>query len=59
VRLTDAMGSEAHDRDGSDLVDNGLFIDHTPWRFNVFEVKADRSSSKLSWAACARPAGVA
>ena len=38
VHLTDAMGTEAYDRDGSDLVDNGLFIDHAPWHFNVFEL---------------------
>jgi glycosidase len=40
VRLNDAMGPESYDRDGSDLVDNGLYIDHGPWRFNVFELKA-------------------
>jgi glycosidase len=39
VRLIDAISTEAYDRDGSDLVDNGLFIDHGPWRFNVFEIE--------------------
>jgi glycosidase len=39
VRLTDVMGTEAYDRDGSELVDNGLFIDHSPWHFNVFELR--------------------
>jgi len=38
VHLTDAIGTEVYDRDGSDLVDNGLFIDHVPWHFNVFEL---------------------
>ena len=38
VRLTDLMGSELYDRDGSDVVDNGLYIDLAPWRFNVFEL---------------------
>ena len=38
VRLTDVMGSEIYDRDGSELVDPGLFIDHAPWHFNVFEL---------------------
>ena len=38
VRLTDAMGTEVYDRDGAELVGNGLFIDHAPWRFNVFEL---------------------
>jgi hypothetical protein len=40
VRLTDVLGTEKYDRDGSDLADNGLFIDHRPWDFNVFEVHA-------------------
>jgi hypothetical protein len=40
VRLTDLMGSELYDRDGSDVVDNGLYIDLGPWRFNVFELQA-------------------
>jgi hypothetical protein len=40
VRLTDVMGTEVHHRDGSDLADNGLFIDHAPWHFNVFELRA-------------------
>jgi glycosidase len=39
VHLTDVMGTEVYDRDGSDLVDNGLFIDHSPWHFNVFELR--------------------
>jgi hypothetical protein len=39
VRLTDVMGTEAYDRDGSDLADNGLFIDHSPWHFNVFDLR--------------------
>jgi hypothetical protein len=36
VRLTDLMGTEVYDRDGSELVDIGLYIDHAPWHFNVF-----------------------
>jgi hypothetical protein len=40
VRLTDLMGTEVYDRDGSDLVNDGLYIDHAPWRFNVFELRA-------------------
>jgi hypothetical protein len=39
VRLTDAMGPEFYDRDGTDLVDNGLFIDHGSWHYNVFELR--------------------
>jgi hypothetical protein len=41
VRLTDLMGTEVYDRDGSDLVDTGLYIDHAPWHFNVFELQAN------------------
>lgn len=40
VHLSDAMGTEVYDRDGSELVDNGLFIDHSPWDFNVFDLRA-------------------
>jgi len=40
VRLTDAMGIEVYDRDGSDVMDNGLYVDLAPWRFNVFELQA-------------------
>jgi hypothetical protein len=32
------MGTEVYDRDGSDMIDNGLFIDHAPWHFNAFEL---------------------
>ena len=40
VRLTDLMGTEIYDRDGSEIVDNGLYIDHAPWHYNVFELRA-------------------
>ena len=40
VRLTDVMGTEVYDRDGSDLVDNGLYVDRAPWQFNLFELQA-------------------
>jgi hypothetical protein len=38
--LTDVMGTEVYDRDGSELADAGLYIDHGPWHFNVFELQA-------------------
>jgi glycosidase len=41
VRLTDLMGTEVHDGDGTELVDPGLFIDHGPWHFNVFALQAN------------------
>jgi glycosidase len=40
VRLTDVMGTETYDRDGSEIVDPGLYIDHRPWHYNVFELRA-------------------
>jgi len=40
VRLTDVIGTEIYDRDGSELVDSGLYIDHAPWHCNVFELQA-------------------
>ena len=40
VRLTDVMGTEVYDRGGSELVGPGIYIDHAPWHFNVFELKA-------------------
>jgi hypothetical protein len=36
ARLTDLLGSEVYDRDGGELVDPGLFIDHRPWQYNLF-----------------------
>ena len=39
LRLTDLMGTEIYDRAGSDLVENGLYIDHAPWHRNVFELR--------------------
>ena len=41
VRLADLLGTEIYDRDGGELFDPGLFIDHPPWHFNVFAVHPD------------------
>src|SRR5262249_44293236 len=40
IHLTDLMGVEVYDRDGSELIGPGLYIDHTPWHFNVFALQA-------------------
>ncbi|HME21030.1 MAG TPA: hypothetical protein VKI44_06665 [Acetobacteraceae bacterium] len=40
VQLVDALGTERYLRDGSNLVDNGLYVDHSAWHFNVFELQA-------------------
>jgi hypothetical protein len=39
-RLVDVMGSEVYDRDGSDLVAPGLFIDLGPWRYDIFRLES-------------------
>jgi glycosidase len=39
VRLVDMMGKEVYDRDGTGLVESGLFIDLGPWRYNVFRLE--------------------
>jgi hypothetical protein len=39
VRLTDMIGTEVYDRDGSELNEPGLYIDHAPWHFNVFALR--------------------
>ena len=33
------MGTEIYDRYGSDIVEHGLYIDHAPWHYNVFELR--------------------
>lgn len=38
VRLTDMMGQASFDRDGSDLLARGLYLDMPPWGYHVFEV---------------------
>jgi hypothetical protein len=40
VRLKDLMGAASYDRDGSDLVSRGLYLDLPPWGYHVFEVTA-------------------
>jgi glycosidase len=39
VRLTDMIGDEIYDRDGSDLIGHGLYIDQAAWQVNMFELK--------------------
>ena len=38
VRLKDLMGPASHDRDGSDLVSRGLYLDVPAWGCHVFEM---------------------
>jgi glycosidase len=39
VVLNDMLGEEVYERDGADLIDRGLYIDHAPWQINVFEIE--------------------
>jgi len=36
VRFMDLMGTESHDREGSDLESRGLYLDMPPWSYHVF-----------------------
>ncbi len=40
VRLKDMMGSVSFDRDGTDLVSRGLYVDLPPWSYHVFEMNS-------------------
>ena len=40
VRLRDLLGPASYDRDGSELVDRGLYLDLAPWGRHVFELTA-------------------
>jgi hypothetical protein len=40
LRLADRLGEEVYDRDGTELLAPGLFIDHDPWHVNVFSISA-------------------
>lgn len=42
-RLQDQMGEATYDRDSSDLLLNGLYLDEIPWKASVFSLtKCDR-----------------
>jgi hypothetical protein len=40
VRLQDLTGPASYDREGSDLVSRGLYLDLSPWGYHVFEMTA-------------------
>jgi len=40
VRFKDLMGPASYDRDGSELLSRGLYLDLPPWGYHVFEVTA-------------------
>jgi glycosidase len=39
VRLADLLGPEVYDRDGDELLSQGLYLDLPAWGYNVFELK--------------------
>ncbi len=45
IRLTDLIGSAQFERDGSDLLSRGLYLDLPPWGAHVFSVTSAPSSS--------------
>jgi len=38
VRFTDVMGPASYDRDGSELLSRGLYLDVPAWAYHVFDV---------------------
>jgi len=38
IRFEDMLSSAVYDRDGSDLISRGLYLDLAPWGFHVFEM---------------------
>jgi hypothetical protein len=40
VRLADLMNPANYDRDGSELLSRGLYLDLPPWGYHVFDVMA-------------------
>ena len=40
LRLSDLMGSASFERDGSDLVARGLYLDMPPWGYHAFDLAA-------------------
>jgi glycosidase len=40
VRLKDLTGPASYDREGSDLVSRGLYLDLSPWGYHVFDMTA-------------------
>jgi hypothetical protein len=39
LRLVDVMGTEIYERDGSAMIDPGLYIDLGAWRYNLFRLE--------------------
>ena len=39
-RLSDVLSGQTYDRDGSEMRNQGLYVDLGPWKSHVFEVRA-------------------
>lgn len=44
-RLRDALSNESYDRNGSDMLDAGLYIELGPWKFHFFQLEAESAST--------------
>lgn len=42
IRLRDPLGEETYERQGAELLVSGLYVDHAPWHYNVFDVGVSR-----------------
>jgi hypothetical protein len=40
VRFSDLMSPASYDRDGSDILTRGLYLDLPPWGYHAFEVRS-------------------
>jgi hypothetical protein len=41
VQFSDLMSPASYDRDGSEVLSKGLYLDLPPWGYHVFEVRAN------------------
>jgi hypothetical protein len=39
LQFRDLLGPAGYERDGSDIVSRGLYLDMPPWGYHLFEVK--------------------
>jgi len=33
------MNDISYERDGNEIIDNGLYLDMSPWQYHVFEIR--------------------
>jgi hypothetical protein len=42
VRLKDLLSSASYVRDGSELIERGLYLDLQPWSYHVFDLELNQ-----------------